>query len=83
MNQITSLNRPDQRSATASLRSSITKNFDTLRESLVTCSKIASQGEGNSALGVKKKIANLQTELTKTKESMKRQIKNVSDSTKR
>ena len=68
MSQINTMNNPDKKSANASLKSSITKNFDTLRESLVQCSRIVCQNDPLPSTLMKKKMATLQNELDHTKQ---------------
>ena len=78
MQQINTLNQPDQpnqQTAAASLQSSITKNFDTLRESLVHCKQITSCQSDNAPMTVlKKKISSLKEELVKNKEATQIEI---------
>lgn len=60
MKQISLLNSNQKNNEATSLRCSITKNFDTLRESLVHCSRIAAQSEGSlSGTVLKKQLATL------------------------
>ena len=82
MQQITTLNHP-QKSATSSLRNSITKNFDTLRESLVQCSRMVSQQEGYSVSSTKKKANNLTDLISQTKQEMKNEIEENSSKTRK
>jgi molecular chaperone GrpE (heat shock protein) len=73
MQQIASMNKIDKQSpGAASLQSSITKNFDTLRESLVHCSRIVCQNDGNNSNhNLKKNINLLQNQLAKSKAEFK------------
>lgn len=67
MQQIKLLNHP-QKSNEASLASSINKNFDTLRESLVNCSRIRTQNEDKSrAATVKKTLSEVRQSVLTTK----------------
>ena len=83
MSQINTMNNPDKKSVNASLRSSITKNFDTLRESLVQCSRIVTQTDPLPSTLLKKKVTSLQTELANTKEEFHSLIHKKCQETKR
>jgi hypothetical protein len=75
MAQINTLNQ-DPHSAAASLQHSINKNFDTLRESLVHCSRIVCQNEtAQTTATLKKKVIALQEEINRAKVEVKQEMK--------
>ena len=75
MQQINSINQNDPQTATASLQKSININFDTLRQSLVHCSRIVCHNQsGATAVTLKKKVISLQDEIKKIKLEVRKEI---------
>lgn len=83
MQQIKLLDHP-KTNHTASLTCSINKNFDTLRESLVNCSRIKAQNEATSArASVRKTLAELKEAMVIARVEIKADITAASNQTQR
>jgi hypothetical protein len=61
MEQITNLNQPAKVTASSAIANNISKNFDSLRESLVKCSRAIGQNERKSIVNLKKTLTSLES----------------------
>lgn len=75
MEQITTLNQPSKVAASSAIANNISKNFDSLRESLVNCSRAIGQNDRKSSVSLKKTLTSVKNLVAGLKNEVSQQIK--------